>query len=86
MEARIETSQEQTEALMDVSLETTEACLERIEVNQGKAETKMEVETIGAVEDRSEDQRPAVVSRNPLKRWTKDDVVLRTPEGRMFKK
>jgi hypothetical protein len=36
MEARIETGQEQMEALLDASLETTEACLEKIEENQGK--------------------------------------------------
>jgi hypothetical protein len=44
------------------------------------------VETIGEPEDRSGDQRPAVMSRNPLKRRTKDDVVLGTPEGWMFEK
>jgi hypothetical protein len=31
------------EALMDVSLETTEACLEKIEENRGKVKTKLEV-------------------------------------------
>jgi hypothetical protein len=35
-------NQERMEALMDVSLETTKVCLEKTEVNQGKAETKME--------------------------------------------
>jgi hypothetical protein len=85
-DARIETGQEQMEALKDVSLETTEACLEKIEANQGKVGTEMEacleemkVETIVAPEDRSMDQEPAVVSRDPLKRRAKDDVVHTKP-------
>jgi hypothetical protein len=33
-------SQERMEALMNVSLETMKACLEKIEVNQGKVKIK----------------------------------------------
>jgi hypothetical protein len=47
------------EALMDVSLETTDSCVEKIEANRGKVETKMEAcleevarETVGALENR----------------------------------
>jgi hypothetical protein len=56
--ATIKASQERMEALMDVSLETTEACLEQTEANQGKVEIKMEacleemkVEITGALGD-----------------------------------
>jgi hypothetical protein len=56
--AAMKVSQERMEALVDVSLETTEACLEKIEVYQENVETKleecleeMEVETLGAPED-----------------------------------
>jgi hypothetical protein len=38
----IKASQERMEALMDVSLEITESCLEKIEADQGKVEIKME--------------------------------------------
>jgi hypothetical protein len=72
---------------MDGSLDRTKACLEQTEENQGKVETMMEVcleemkvETIRASEDRSGDQQPAVVSQNPLRRRTKDDI-LGTTEG-----
>jgi hypothetical protein len=34
-------SQERMESLMDVSLELTEVCLEKIEADQGKVEIKM---------------------------------------------
>jgi hypothetical protein len=51
------------ETLMDVSLEMTEACLEKIEVYLKKVQNKMEVcleemevETLGAPEDHSGDQ------------------------------
>jgi hypothetical protein len=44
------------EALMDASLDTMEACLEKNEVNFGKVAIKMEVET----EDRYGDQHLAV--------------------------
>jgi hypothetical protein len=57
-------SRERMEALMCVSLQTMEACREKIKVNQGKVETKMEaclkwmkVVTIGALEDRYGDRR-----------------------------
>jgi hypothetical protein len=36
MDATRENSQKQMEALMDISLGTTETCLEKIEANQGK--------------------------------------------------
>jgi hypothetical protein len=39
------------EALMDVSIEMMEACLEKTEANYKRVETKMEVETIGAPEN-----------------------------------
>jgi galactokinase len=39
--AAMKASQERMEALMDVSLQTTEDCLEKSEVNQGKVEIKM---------------------------------------------
>jgi hypothetical protein len=58
------------EALVDASLETTEACLQKIEANRGKVENKMEaclektsVETIGALEDRCGDQNLAIGRR-----------------------
>lgn len=44
------------------------------------------VETIGALEGRSGDQRPAGGYRNPLKRRTKDDDVRGTPKGRTLLK
>jgi ribosomal protein L25 (general stress protein Ctc) len=60
--AAMKASQERMEALMDISLETTEVCLEMTEVNRGKVETKMEVgleegavETIRALKDQSGD-------------------------------
>jgi DNA integrity scanning protein DisA with diadenylate cyclase activity len=47
------------ETLMDVSLESTKACLEKIEASQGKVEIKVEAcleemqgETIGALKER----------------------------------
>jgi hypothetical protein len=74
----------------------TEACLERKtptpeEMANAAAHPEASngatrVETIGELEDRSGDQRPAVISRNPQKRRTKDDIVLGTPEGRMFQR
>jgi hypothetical protein len=55
------------EALMDVSLETMEVCLEKMEASEGKVEIRMEVcmeemklETIGALEDRYGDRHLAV--------------------------
>jgi hypothetical protein len=87
--AAMKAGQERMGSLMDVSLETTEACLEKIGANQEKVETKMEVcveemevETIGAPGD----QQPAVGCRNPLKMQTKDNVVHRTPNGWTFEK
>jgi hypothetical protein len=41
--AAMEASQERMEALIDVSLKTTKACLKKIEANQGKVEIMMEV-------------------------------------------
>jgi predicted amidohydrolase len=38
--ATMKASQERMEALMDISLKTTEACVENIEANQGKIETR----------------------------------------------
>jgi hypothetical protein len=66
--------------LMDASLETTEICLEKIEANRGKLETKMEpcleeiaVETIGALEDRYGDRRLALGRFRQPKKRTQDD-------------
>jgi hypothetical protein len=69
-------SQERMDALMDVSLETMEVCLEKIEASEGKVEIKMEVcveemkvETIGALEDQYGDQQHlAVRHRGRLKK------------------
>jgi hypothetical protein len=51
------------EALMEVSLEITKACVEKTEANQGKVEIKIEacldeikVETIETLEDRTRDR------------------------------
>jgi hypothetical protein len=69
---------------MDVSLDTTEACLEKIEDNQGKVENKMEadleeaaVETIGALRDRSRDRRLLVRRRGRPKNLNQGDGGLR---------
>jgi hypothetical protein len=66
-----------------IKIEANDGGLSRkIEANQEEVETKMvgcleemKVETIRAPEDRSGDQRPAMVYRNPRKRRTKDYVV-----------
>jgi hypothetical protein len=62
--------QERMEALLDISLETMEACLENTEVDRGKVGTKMEacledaaVKTLGAFKGRSRDRRLAVRCR-----------------------
>jgi hypothetical protein len=77
MLAKMEVNQEGMEALMDASLEMTEACVQKIEANRGKVETKMEscleetsVETIGALEDRCGDPKLAVGRRRKLKKRT----------------
>jgi hypothetical protein len=64
--------------LMHISIETTEACVKKMEANQEKIDPKMEacqkgmeVETIGAPAD----QRLAVVCRNPRKRRTTESFV-----------
>jgi hypothetical protein len=58
--------QERMKFVVDISLETTEAYLEKNEVNQGKIDIMMEafleemnVESIGALEDRYGDRRLA---------------------------
>jgi hypothetical protein len=58
--ATMKDCQERMEALMDVNLDTMEVCLEETETNEGKVKTKMEaclenmeMETIGAPENRS---------------------------------
>jgi hypothetical protein len=70
------------EALMDASLEMTEAWLEKIEANQGKVEIKMEacleeiqIETIGTLEDRTKD---GVVSAHSKGRSYKGSTVEKT--------
>jgi hypothetical protein len=85
-EATIKTGQEPREDLMNVSLEATETCLEKIEANQRKAENKMEaclgemeVETAGAPEGRSRGKQPGVEYRSLRKTRNKDDVVMRRP-------
>jgi hypothetical protein len=67
---------------MKVSLEATQACLEKIETNQRKSENKMESwleemegETTGIPEGRSRDKQPAVEYWSLRKRKNKDDVV-----------
>jgi hypothetical protein len=64
---KLDAYHERMEALLDVSLESTEAYLEKIEVNQGKVEIKMEVcleemqgETIGTLKEQFVDQHLAV--------------------------
>jgi hypothetical protein len=76
-----------TEAEIEPGLEEimateSDAVAEHQEVPNGQAA----VETIGALEDRSGDKRPAGGYRNPLKRRTKDDVVRGIPKGWTFKK
>jgi hypothetical protein len=44
------------------------------------------VETVGALEDFSGDQQPAIGCQSPRKRQTKDDVVRGTPKGWTFEK
>jgi hypothetical protein len=80
--AATKASREIIEALMDVSLQMTASCLEKIETNQGKVETEiyldeMEVETIETVEDRYGDRHLAVRSRQQPKKWTRGDGVSR---------
>jgi hypothetical protein len=93
-EARIEVGQEPREADSKTGLEgmkttdfeanpgETEAVTARQEVPDDEAA----IETIGALNDRSGNQRPAVGCRNPLKMPTKDNVVRGTPKGRTFEK
>jgi hypothetical protein len=68
------------EALMGISLQTTQACLEKTEANQGKVEIKMEacleetkVETIGALADRYGDRRLVVRHRGHCTKRTEGD-------------
>jgi hypothetical protein len=91
--AAMKASQERLESLMNVSLETTEDCLEKTVANQEKVETKMEacveemeVETIETPEDQSGDQQLVVGCRNPLKMQSKDNAVCRIPKGWTFEK
>jgi hypothetical protein len=64
---KVDAHHERMEALMDVSLESMQACLEKTEANHGKVKIKMEacleetaVETIGAPKERYGDQHLAV--------------------------
>jgi hypothetical protein len=54
----------------------SDAVVDHQEVPNGQAA----VETVGALEDRSGDQRPARRYQNTLKRRFKDNVVLETPK------
>jgi hypothetical protein len=65
---------------MDVRLETTEACLEKIKVNRGKVKIKVEVcleeaavETTRILKDRSGDRHLAVRRRGRWKKRTQGD-------------
>jgi hypothetical protein len=72
-------------SIMKSERERTEANQEKLEASPGKIEAAAEhqdipneaatMETIGALEDRSEDQLLSVGYRNPLKRSTNDSVV-----------
>jgi hypothetical protein len=96
--AKLDTHHERMMGRLDFQLEKIEACLEKteatdLEANLEEIESESEhqevpnegapVGTVGAQEDRLEDQRPAVVCRNPRKRRTKSDFARGTPEGPM---
>jgi hypothetical protein len=84
-----------------IQLEEMEACLEKTEVtdletNPEEIESESvhhkvpneeaAVESVGAQEGRSEDQRPAVVCRNPRKRRIRGDFARGEPEGPLVEK
>jgi hypothetical protein len=79
--ATMKASHERIDAMRDVSLEMTEACLEKTEVNQEKVETKMEacleeeeVETIGALENQYDDWHLDIWCCRQPKKLTQGDV------------
>jgi hypothetical protein len=100
MMAKLDTHHKRMMAKMDSWLEKMEACLEKTatldsEANPEAIESESEhqevpkeeavVENLEAQEDRSEDQRPAVLCRNPRKRRTRGDFA-RAPEGPTIEK
>jgi hypothetical protein len=72
-----------TEAEVKIGLERIKATeSDAAAVHQEIPNEQTAVETIGALEGRSGDQRPAGGYRNPLKRRTKDSDARGTPKGR----
>jgi hypothetical protein len=67
-------------SLQEIKITESDAVEEHQEVSKGQAA----VENIGALDDRSGNQRTAGGPQNPLERWFKDAVVLDTPKGRML--
>jgi hypothetical protein len=96
MMAKLDAHHESMMERMDSQLEEMEACLEKteataLEANPEDTESESEhqevpnevavVETVGAQDDRLENQRPAVVCRKPRKRWrTRGNFATGAPE------
>jgi hypothetical protein len=82
-EANMDTGQKLREAKSKTDLEemdttdlkASQETSEAVAVYQEVCNVEVAVETVGAPEDQSMDQEPAVRYHNPRKRWNKDDDV-----------